>query len=144
MSVCQNPDCENVLPPNVVPGRARKWCSARCRKAQYGGYCECGKKLHGSAGNGPNVSKRCVACHQARRAEAGREKHRAYAQEVTDLWNSGFTSREIAAVYNIQTLSARTLVLRLRSEGWPLEYRRPQNVIESGRKLAADRHKKKG
>lgn len=59
--VCQG--CGTALPPQTWQGRARIWCSDKCRKTQYAGECiDCGKKLNGSDGRGPNAAKRCVQC----------------------------------------------------------------------------------
>lgn len=59
---CQG--CSSSLPPNKAPGRERKWCSDRCRKDHlYVRHClDCGAKLNGSDGNGPNASVRCAQC----------------------------------------------------------------------------------
>lgn len=54
--------CGTTLPPSKGP-RAKKWCSERCRKAQYAGACiDCGGATDGSNGRGPNASVRCRAC----------------------------------------------------------------------------------
>lgn len=70
MSVCQG--CGTDLPPNKAPGRARKWCSERCRKTQYSAPCvDCGVPTNGSDGF-TGQSTRCVDCwsrhhHESRR-----------------------------------------------------------------------------
>lgn len=61
MTVCAG--CPTELPPNKAPGRARKWCSERCRKGQYAGYCvDCGAATNGSDGRGHRASTRCQSC----------------------------------------------------------------------------------
>ena len=57
---CQG--CGNPLPPSTG-NRPRKWCSERCRKAQYSTPCvDCGAPLNGSDGHGPNAAIRCKLC----------------------------------------------------------------------------------
>lgn len=64
---CQG--CYVQLPPtrngNTKP---RKWCSDRCRKQTlYSVPCvDCGKRLNGSDGRGPNAAIRCLACASAK------------------------------------------------------------------------------
>lgn len=62
MSVCKG--CGTELPPKTKPGRARVWCTDRCRKQTlYSRPCvDCGKPLNGSDGTGPDAPERCVSC----------------------------------------------------------------------------------
>ena len=42
-------------------GRVPRFCGDRCRKDSYAGECvDCGAKLSGSDGRGPNRPERCV------------------------------------------------------------------------------------
>lgn len=53
--------CETAIPPSRG-GPARKWCSEKCRKAQYGGVCEnCGAATDGSYGSAlaPKLCRPC-------------------------------------------------------------------------------------
>lgn len=83
---CQAPGCHNLLEP-VKHGRGKKWCSRRCRRAQYGGRCaDCGKQLDGSNGWGPNASQRCVSCASAARTVWTRSTVIAAIQEWALLY----------------------------------------------------------
>src|ERR1044072_550897 len=64
---CQG--CGSELPPNKAPGRPRKWCSERCRKAQYAGTCDtCGGATNGTTPS-RGVPTRCATClHWTREA----------------------------------------------------------------------------
>lgn len=69
MSGCHG--CGAELPPAKSSGRPRKWCTDRCRKDHsYRRFClDCGDRLNGSDGNGPNASIRCPRCNNRRIAE---------------------------------------------------------------------------
>lgn len=60
MSVCHG--CDTELPPNRAPGRARKWCSERCRKQTlYARPCmDCGAPR--TNGSDSAREPRCSAC----------------------------------------------------------------------------------
>lgn len=87
MALCHG-GCGTTLAPNKAPGRARKWCSERCRRRTlYGGRCEdCGATT--CNGGAPPQPRRCLACASARKhaerhwtPEAIREALRAWAAE---------------------------------------------------------------
>lgn len=45
-------------------GRMPRFCSDRCRKAQYARPCiDCGAAMNGSNGGGPNAPERCSVCN---------------------------------------------------------------------------------
>lgn len=53
----------------VKRGPVPKWCSERCRKAQYDKQCsDCGVRVSGSSPG--RSSGRCTKCARAQRAEA--------------------------------------------------------------------------
>lgn len=57
--------CGRSLAPNKAPGRPRKFCSERCRKAQYDLVCvDCGGRVSGTdPGRRPDPSQpRCPTC----------------------------------------------------------------------------------
>ncbi len=80
--------CPAILPPNKAPGRARKWCSDRCRKqTTYVRCCEdCGARLSGSDGNGPNAPRWCVTCAVPHVADANRIWTRAAILLAIEEW----------------------------------------------------------
>lgn len=58
--------CGAGIPRRVKGGVQRKWCSERCRKAQYAGVCvDCGAPTSGSNGRGPAAPQRCASCQFA-------------------------------------------------------------------------------
>jgi hypothetical protein len=62
--VCRG--CGNPLTPP-----ARKWCSERCRKAQYGTPClDCGRPTYG--GDGAGAHPRCRSCNTDRQQREAR------------------------------------------------------------------------
>jgi hypothetical protein len=70
MSRCHG--CGDPIPPSRG-GAARKWCSERCRKAQYAGRCvDCGAATNGSNGRGPSAPKRCSACSLRHQQESAK------------------------------------------------------------------------
>lgn len=55
--------CGATLPPSRAPGRARKWCSERCRKASYGDPCvDCGTRTTYGAETARVPEPRCPPC----------------------------------------------------------------------------------
>lgn len=74
MGACQT--CGAALTQRVLPqggGRPRKFCSERCRKAQYSRPCvDCGKPMNGSDGCGPRAPLRCTRCNGVFVGEANR------------------------------------------------------------------------
>lgn len=72
MSICAAHGCTNELEPNRAPGRERKWCSDKCRRAQYAQPCvDCGTLTkNGSDGRVP--VPRCVACGTRKSGETRR------------------------------------------------------------------------
>jgi hypothetical protein len=62
--------CGELFPIRNKMARKAKWCSERCRKAQYSTPCvDCGGPTGGSNGRGEHASKRCVACDLVYRTE---------------------------------------------------------------------------
>lgn len=67
---CQG--CGTPIEPSGPRDHRRKWCSERCRKAQYGGTCvDCGAPTYGGNGQA-KAPERCLLCratyqHEARR-----------------------------------------------------------------------------
>lgn len=58
--------CETPLPP--ARGRPRKFCSDRCRKAQYARPCtDCGQAMSGDYGRSTKGPQRCPSCATAAR-----------------------------------------------------------------------------
>jgi hypothetical protein len=54
--------CEKTIVPNGPHDHRRKWCSSRCRKAQYAGTCvDCGGPTDGT-NPGRGMPTRCGAC----------------------------------------------------------------------------------
>lgn len=82
------PTCGNTVHPrNSYAARRQKFCSERCRKAQYSRPCaDCGKPLHGASGRGPNAPTRCLPCTNAHNAKFGREGHIAAIQRFAERY----------------------------------------------------------
>lgn len=58
---CQG--CGTPIEPSGPRDHRRKWCSERCRKAQYGGTCvDCGAPTNGSDGYAGRPM-RCASCN---------------------------------------------------------------------------------
>lgn len=126
MTICENPACGNVTSQPDV-GRRRRWCSDKCRKvAPYARYCtDCGARLNGSDGHGPNAPTRCMQC--APKVSAPLRKKHEQRAEVARLWAEGKTLREIAAALGMASPeSAGVMVVRYRAEGIDLPLRRPR------------------
>lgn len=80
--------CGTEIPPSKA-GRPRKWCSEKCRKAQYSGTCErCGKPTNGYAGPGL-ASSRCIDCFMVEHTQTERNA------KLVELWEAGLPSSEI-------------------------------------------------
>lgn len=109
---------------------ARKWCSDRCRKTQYAGACiDCDATLNGSDGRGPNASKRCPSCQLVIARAVNSERRQCTDQRVADLYRSGLSLRSIAAEIGSTVNSVATRMVRMRSEGWELPYRRTPRKV---------------
>jgi hypothetical protein len=65
---CAREGCSNDVPPQRGPGRARKWCSDRCRKSLYDRACiDCGARVSGTDPNATNGRcRRCAGAFQRR------------------------------------------------------------------------------
>lgn len=114
---CQATGCCNLI---GSPGRHRpqKWCSRRCRQAQYSAPCvDCGRLLSGSDGRGPNAPQRCVACVGERASEAA-----GRAAVALEMWRlrevEGLLNVEIAARVGAANVTVTTELYRLRAVGF--------------------------
>lgn len=109
-------------------GRPRKWCSERCRKAQYAGAClDCGKPTSGHAGRA-GAPARCQTCGARRSSEASAIAKRAKAEPryrlIEELWNQGLTMPEIGLQLGVSRGYLSGAMFRMRQRGYNLPYRR--------------------
>lgn len=84
--VCET--CGGPLPPQKR-GRRRRFCSDRCRKAQYDLVCvDCGGRVNGSspAGMANRDEPRCIACAARHSGEARRVWTRTLIIERIREW----------------------------------------------------------
>lgn len=112
--------CGTVIGQPVLPqggGRRRKWCSERCRKAQYGGRCiDCGAPTYGGDGaaNAPTRCRRCGPLHE------GAAKHAvavARQERYVAMVRAGMLPREIAAAEGIHPNTVSVALSRARRNG---------------------------
>lgn len=129
--------CETCGGDIETRGTRRRFCSERCRKAQYAGACEvCGAPTNGYNGPG-KASRRCLE-----HAEPGlvqRERWLPRKQLLADLWHRGLTIPEIAAEMETSHNVVRKLAERMRRQGWDLPYaydRRPSSIAKREREAA--------
>lgn len=112
-------------------GRQRKWCSDNCRKRafdsdQYRGTCEdCGART---------TRRSYHQCDGCRRAEAARGQLERRLV-IAAMWGDGLTLPQIAETLETTVNTVGTQIAVMRTEGWELPYRRPQNVIDFCRAL---------
>jgi hypothetical protein len=68
--------CDATLPPNRGPGRARKWCSEKCRKVTlYSSRClDCGAVCN-TDGRVAGAAVRCSACARDRARDMDRRRN---------------------------------------------------------------------
>jgi hypothetical protein len=109
--------CGAPLPPSLGP-KPRKWCSERCRKAQYSRPCrDCGAPVEGSEGRGPNRPERCQSCNARRAAARMSARFYARANRMLALRADGWTNREIAAALGTWESNVSRCLRELRERG---------------------------
>lgn len=110
--------CATPLPHNRHS--RQRYCDDNCRRDAsfhriHGGCVTCGARLtRGSTG-----ARQCHEC----RAAADEKAHRELAQHVADLWNSGMTTREVAAAMGWTEGSTSVRMTNFRHEGFYFEPR---------------------
>lgn len=120
--------CAATLPPpKRAGGRQQKWCSERCRKAQYAGVCvDCGAPTNGSNGRGERAAKRCKSCASIVAGERVAQHVRAQAeprrQVIARMWREGATAKQIAEAIGSTPESVSVTVVRMRAAGVDLPY----------------------
>lgn len=128
--------CEGPL-PDANP--RRKFCSGRCRKAQYGTPCiDCGAMTSGSEGRRPN--SRCVPCGVAHTSALATERSRELRDRIIALWAAGKTLREIAEELGWKYAATKAFVMKMRAEGEPIPYRSkwtPRNLERQSERARA-------
>ena len=118
--------CGKQLPPPKPHAHRLKWCSDRCRKAQYAGACiDCGSPTHGGDGrNGKKVAVRCRACSTVRTAAMSAERGRVTQSRVEELWAQGLTATRIAEILGWKMKNPGSHISMLRTErGYNLPHR---------------------
>lgn len=108
--------CGETLAPNKGPGRARKWCSEKCRKGSYGQPCmDCGARTSYGAESARVPEPRCDPCRL--RCASDRRVERVMA--MLDLRRTeGLGNIEIAARIGSTAATVATELKRLRALGW--------------------------
>ncbi len=79
--------CGAELQPSRAPGKPRKWCSERCRKAQYGQACiDCGARTVFGRERERVDEPRCHPCSNEHRRKWTRETIVSRIQEWARLY----------------------------------------------------------
>jgi len=100
--------------------RKRKWCSERCRKAQYSTPCKsCGGPTYGGNGRGPNPPKVCAYCAATRHAERN--------ETLVEMWEAGEPTSYIAKQLGMSENAVLAWVDRARGNGREISLRRLRN-----------------
>lgn len=119
--------CGAPLAPSE--GRPRKWCSERCRKAQYSVPCEdCGAPVNGNDGRGAH--RWCLECSGKRAGERQKDAWLEHRVMIEAMWADGLTSREIGAAIGYSPKHAPHLITKLRYLGYDLPHRRTPEQLE--------------
>lgn len=115
--------CHELFPvrKKMALNRA-KWCSERCRRAQYSTPCiDCGAPT--SNGRGKNASKRCARCGLIYTGALAHERAIEHRERVERLWKQGLTMREMAEAMGWKLSTAHVAISRLRAQGVDLPHR---------------------
>lgn len=98
--------CDNEVPPNKAPGRARKWCSERCRKRTlYSRRCiDCGAVCN-TDGSVTEPSLRCQKCNGAHT----RALTRAWVIKSMQEWARMFGAPPSATDWNRARLKDKSM-----------------------------------
>lgn len=130
MSVCHG--CGGPLAPSKAPGRPRKWCSERCRKAQYDQQCvHCGGRASGTdPGDVSPDGARCVDCAKKHRTDAqvahlaaAKARRRARWERIRDLALTGKSHKEIAREVGSTANRIHVELYAMRAAGWDVPHR---------------------
>ena len=109
-----------------------KWCSERCRKAQYSSPCvDCGAPTNGSDGRGPNAAKRCQKCSSTHTGQLQRDKWAPRRALVERLWREGWTSAQIEDELGTWHGPRGHFISSQRARGWDLPHRCSPEHIEA-------------
>lgn len=118
----------------------RKFCSGKCRKAQYGTPCiECGAMTSGSEGRRSAI---CRACGQKRAGQGRSEACRPRREVIARMWHDGASIREIAAEIGVDDPDQLNKLLAvMRHDGWDLPRRRAGYTDDVAEKRRAFAHR---
>jgi hypothetical protein len=109
-----------------------KWCSERCRKAQYRTPCAiCGKLCGGS-----DRATYCAGCAQVVTGRIAAERAAPRRALVERLWAEGKTVREICAELGVRY--HKSYLASWRERGYDLPYRRSAEALANVRRGNVD------
>lgn len=118
--------CGAPLDPSTGP--PRKFCSERCRKAQYAEPCvDCGRPHTGRASH-PG-QRYCVECGKRHAAEASTERARPQRELIERMWREGASSAAICAAIGSRVAAPSAYIANLRARGYDLPVRNPGSSL---------------
>lgn len=113
--------CGELFPVRSRYAYRAKWCSERCRKAQYDfdPCVVCGGKTSSGPANGRVKDPRCDSCTRRHK----RERELARQAVIERLWAEGKTAKQIGEVLGWNPRYAGNIIAVCRHRGYDLPVR---------------------